>query len=251
MMPIFISDLITSVLRSAMRLASSCTVMLSGMITSRMTRLGSWCCLQRALFLLPRALDGGQRAHALAGVLVERLDDGHLAGAPARLVAARRQRLGRRPAGWDAWPCGASSSSSASAHGAARGAHHIGLDALDRGLAFGFGFSGSTVTSLARLRRPGRIDLAAGLGGLAARLFGGGLGRPLRPRGAARFLGLLDAAHFVVARGLLQRLQARGALARGQVGEMGRVLGAELGGGERQCPCPSATSVILPPAPGA
>ena len=87
--------------------------------------------------LLPRPLDGGQRAHPLPGILVERLDDGDLAGAPARLVAARRQRLGRRP---DAAALDLARRLFlflGLGHGAARGAHHIGLDALDRGLALG------------------------------------------------------------------------------------------------------------------
>src|SRR5579871_1064662 len=110
------------------------------------------------------------------------------------------------------------------------GAHHIGLDALDRRLRLrlcrrGFG--------LDRRRRLGLrlISLAPGLGRLALGfLCGGALGLFLGP--LACFLGLLDAADLVVALGFLERLEARRLLARGQVGEMRAILGAELGGGE-------------------
>ena len=170
--------------------------MLSGMMTSRITRWFSVCSRWARSLLLARALDGGQRAHALAR---------HSRRAPGRWRSCRRAGAARRGAAPAAWPAagrcvrltllGASSSSSGSATAAARGAHHIGLDALDRGLALGLRHHGLCRRPRAAATGSGSrgIDLAPGLGGLAAGFFLGGL-RGLFLGAQPRFLGLLLAA---------------------------------------------------------
>ena len=65
MMPFCISVLTTAATRSAMRLASSCTVIASGTLTSRTTfsRSPEWLCDAALLALLPAL----HRGHASAG----------------------------------------------------------------------------------------------------------------------------------------------------------------------------------------
>ena len=102
MMPIFISDLMTSAPRSAMRLASSCTVIALGHDDVAHDRLGFGCGLLAARFSrLARAPDGGERAHPLAGA--RRRAPGTMVSLPAApaagdFVAARRRRQRRRAA---------------------------------------------------------------------------------------------------------------------------------------------------------
>ena len=100
MMPFCISALTTAATRSAMRLASSCTVMASGTCTSRTTFSRSpW--PDPALLALLLAL---HRRHASAGaLLVGGVADGQLAGAAAVVVALGARgpprRRGRRVRG--------------------------------------------------------------------------------------------------------------------------------------------------------
>jgi hypothetical protein len=182
-----------------------------------------------AFFLFARAFDGGQRAHAFAGVFIEGLDDRHLPGTPARLFAARGQRLCRRAQAGALHLARGLFFFLGFRHGwAARGSDDIGLDTLDRGLALrlGRGRLGDHVVGRRGCDR--RIYFAPGLGGLAARFLGR---RQLGLFGGAAdgLFGLLDAANFVVALGFFQHLQARRPLTGGQIGEMGAILGAQFG----------------------
>ena len=95
--PIFMSVLTTSTARSAMRLASSCTVMASGITTSRMIfSCGRPRPFRRAGFLA-LAAQRGKAAHALFRH-AERLAHGDLAGVAARFVARGAV------SSWRAWP---------------------------------------------------------------------------------------------------------------------------------------------------
>ena len=92
-MPLFISTLMTSTARRAMRLASSATVMVSGMVTSRgPAGPAGW--LRRALDALQVAAEGRDRAHALVVVGERRVT----VSLPRRRMSAplRARRLGGR-----------------------------------------------------------------------------------------------------------------------------------------------------------
>ena len=95
-MPILNSALTRSAPRSAMRLASSWTVIASGTTTSRTCLADGPASMMVALFLLARAAQRGQRAGAAVVLVGQRAGDGELA-AMALLVAAaaaRTRRLG-------------------------------------------------------------------------------------------------------------------------------------------------------------
>ena len=99
-MPLFISTLMTSTPRRAMRLASSETVIVSGMITSRGPAGGGVLLLPVSAVQL--AAVRGDRAHALF-VARQRARDGELAGAPSawrRLAGSRVLTGGRRCPSW-------------------------------------------------------------------------------------------------------------------------------------------------------
>ena len=163
--------------------------------------------------------DGGQRAHALAGVLVERLDDGQLAGAAARLVAARRRRGlagGRTPVRL-ALAAAPLPLPPARRHGGrARCARTLGSHALDRAARPWLRRAPALPSPRRRPRAPrsgGSTSLRGSRAASRRRFFLGGLGAPLPRRAARASSASLLAAHLVVAPGLFQRLQARRALA--------------------------------------
>ena len=79
-MPFFISTLMTSTTRRAMRLASSETVMVSGMVMSRGPAGPAGCCLMALVDALQMAAIGGDRARALV-IAFQRARDGELAAA--------------------------------------------------------------------------------------------------------------------------------------------------------------------------
>ena len=187
-MPILNRALTRSAPRSAMRLASSCTVIASGTTTSRTCLVARAGLHVVALFLFAGAAQRGERAGAAVVLVDKRAGDGELA-ALAMLVAAaaaRARRLGpawarargRRDGGSCALPLRLRLARRLRARpelGARRG---LFLGALARRF-FGGGFLGLAVffgaAALFLVRRAARLFLAA------ARFF---------ERGEARFLGL-------------------------------------------------------------
>ena len=102
-MPILNSDLTRSAARSAMRLASSPTVIASGTTTSRTCLADGPACIWARFSFSRGALERGERAGAGIAVLAQRARDGELAALAAMLVAAagragRLGALGRRVA---------------------------------------------------------------------------------------------------------------------------------------------------------
>ena len=95
--PWAIRILITSTARSAMRLASSCTVMASGMVTSRLS-LGA-CLLVAAHLLVAAAAHGGQRRTAVAIALGAGIGHRQAAAGVRLLAGAAGRPLGRARAG--------------------------------------------------------------------------------------------------------------------------------------------------------